>query len=341
MMGIPVIYPMGAKTDKKRQELAWDNPNYICERKYDGSRYLARVENGEVRFVSRQQSKKTGLPVDKTENVPHLVEMLGDFPNGTVLDGEIITHENCTSNEVTSIMGALPEKAISRQEENGWVQYVVFDVLYYDGTDFTGQPYELRRKALENILSRLTNFSDSELGNYSDYIYPAPIEKVNKKEYHMDIIQGGGEGTILKNIHKPYIADKKPIDTWIKVKTYDTYDVVIMGYTSPTKEYTGKDPENWQYHDGDMLVTKDYAMGWIGAVEYGQYKDGKLVRIGQTDGIADDVKEYITKNKEALLGTVMEVGAMRQNEDTGALVHPRFLRFRDDKSPEQCILGEI
>lgn len=386
---LPVLYPMGAKGDDKRVEAAWDDTNYYAERKYDGSRYLCRIENGEVRFVSRQKSRKTGLPVDKTENVLHLAKIFSDFPDGTIFDGEIITHDNCTSNDVTSIMGSLPEAAIKKQEERGWVKYVIFDVLYYDGKNFMEQPYNVRRAAVEKLIGGIGNFSHAERGNDSEYVFVAPVEKTNKLAFHKKILAEGGEGTILKNIHKPYIAGKKPTDTWLKVKKYATYDAVVLGYTKPTKEYTGKDPENWEYwlntqtnefvfespqgkaefwrNTGIIPVTKDYYMGWIGAVRFGQWLpyaeydkkhrlghvpqatqslnfDGVmhfLVEIGQTDGLSDAWKEEFTQNGNSYLNKVIEVGGMEQLvETTGAIRHPRFLKVREDKRSRECIFGE-
>ena len=359
-MSIPVIFPMGAVTPKD-EVLAtlWEDPNYIAERKYDGSRYLIRKENGKVSIVSRQPSVETGLPVEKTDRVPHLAKWFNDhMPDGTVLDGEIITHENCESNEVTSIMGSNPDLAIQKQKERGYVKYVVFDILFYKNKDLTGYKYIERRKALELVYK---NF----LSPTNDVLL-APVSHLNKAELYESIVADGGEGVILKNIHAPYQLSenpkriKKPKDTWYKVKKYSTYDVVIMGYTDSTIEYSGKEADTWHFWidpqgnpfyrqnedavklnlDGYLPVTKPYYYAWIGAVRFGQYKDGELVEIGQTSGISDDLKQYISDNKEALVGKVIEVGAMRQNRKTGALVHPRFLAFRDDKIAEQCILGE-
>src|SRR5206468_180471 len=145
-------------------------------------------------------------------------------------------------------------------------------------------------------------------------------------------------GVMLKNVHAPYVKvsvgerEHRSKDTWIKVKRYDTYDVVIMGFTKPTKEYTGKHPGTWPYIEDGVLVTRDYHNDWIGAVRFGQYNDQwKLVEIGQTNGMSDEDKKFFTENQDQLLRTVMEVGAMSQSKKTGALRHPRFIRLRPDK----------
>jgi hypothetical protein len=363
---LPVFFPMGAVTEKKEEkmEALWKDPNWVAERKYDGFRYQVRKENGKVSILSRNpsvESVKEGkpMPVDKTENVPHLAEWFTKvLPDGVVLDGEIITHENCESHEVTRIMGCDPEKAISRQEEEGWVNYVVFDILYWKGKDLTQFKYIERRKALEKIyMEYLTPFSS---------VMIAPIHYVGKEAYYEAIVQGGGEGVILKNVHGKYEISldpkkiKKPKDTWVKVKKYDTYDCVVMGFTDPTKIYSGKEKETWSYWEsadgklhyrqnesalslidnGFVPVTKPYFNGWCGAIRFGQYHNGELVEVGQTSGIDDTTKHMLSENPNQHIGRVIEVGAMRQNKKSFALVHPRFLHFRNDKLAEQCIAGE-
>ena len=359
MTTLPVFYPMGAVGfDEKKHGSLWEDPNWVAERKYDGFRYTINKVNGKVSVLSRNPSVETGLPVDKTANVPHLEELFDFIPDGSIIDGEIITHENCESHEVTRIMGCDPEKAIQRQKEEGWVKFIAFDIVFWRGKDLQGFKYLDRRRALEKVYK--------EYMSGSGYTLLAPVYTSHKEEIYEDIVKGGGEGVVLKNIHAPYEMTidpkkpKKPKDTWVKVKKYKTFDVVIMGFTDSTREYSGKDKDTWQFWeapDGTLLykenriasvleeqgytpVTKPYFNEWIGAVRFGQYnKDGELVEIGQTSGISDDNKQLMTDNQEALIGKVIEVGAMRQNKKSGALVHPRFLHFRDDKLPEQCLLG--
>ena len=46
----------------------------------------------------------------------------------------------------------------------------------------------------------------------------------------------------------------------------------------------------------------------------------------------------MTENQKELIGSVLEVKANELFKDTGKLRHPRFLRFRTDKSPLECTL---
>ena len=54
-----------------------------------------------------------------------------------------------------------------------------------------------------------------------------------------------------------------------KVKAYDTWDVIILGFTEPTKVYDGKEIDTWEYWEGDTPVTKAYYNKQIGTIRSG------------------------------------------------------------------------
>lgn len=175
-----------------------------------------------------------------------------------------------------------------------------------------------------------------------------------------EFLSEGKEGLILKSVKAPY--EQKRSKAFIKLKGHETYDVVIMGYEEPSHYYTGKaiDDYNlthdwWEDAEDDSLVyneamsfdvanekgllpiTKYYALDWIGAIKFGVYKDGELVEVGQTSGFDEATREFITTNKDSLIGKVIEVEAQHIiDKEIGSLQHPRFVQFREDKAPEMC-----
>jgi ATP-dependent DNA ligase len=234
-----ILLPMGGTTVKDREKMdeIWESDEYVAEEKYDGSRYL----NVGGRFFSRRVSVVDNLPVEKTENVPHLKEVLKNYPL-LILDGEIYI-EGAKSNEVVSIMGAKPEKAIARQQERGNVSYVVYDILRdADGNWLTELPWTDRRGILEEQMEIIfTDHPSCEVHiSLSDYTL------TDKKQFNAEIMKRGGEGVMLKNINGKYFPDKKPRWNWIKVKQEITSDVIITGFKDPVREYTGKEIETWQ-----------------------------------------------------------------------------------------------
>ena len=345
---IKTIYPMLASGGKSSDK--WDDPNWWAEEKIDGSRYLMFIGETGNRFTSRQKSRGTGLPVEKTENIPHLSETAYPELAGTILDGEI-QHKDFS--RTVSIMGSKPERAIQLQQEIGLIDYYVFDILEYKGENVREKTYKERRAILEGVVDKLNNSN----------IFATEVVKQDKKEFYKMIVERGGEGVILKNIDSVYVDNTRSKE-WIKVKKYITDDVVIIGSEEPTRYYEGKaitGKTTWRYWESTIVdynyiekemtvdeakslnyrpVTRAWFKGWIGAITFGKYRDGKLVELGRTSGIEDSMKEELSdgfcKIKAEFVGTVMEIGAMEQMK-SGAYRHPRFLRIRPDKNAEDCI----
>lgn len=393
-----ILLPMGGTTvkDAGKMEEIWESSDYIAEEKIDGSRYM----NIGGRFFSRRKSVKDGIPVEKTDNVPHLVEIFEKYPN-LILDGEVYI-EGAKSNDVVSIMGAKMEKALWRQgygefkepliegskgnwridSNSDWVEiprkevkelldkevtpvrYAVYDIIRdIDGNWLMDEDWSTRRGILEEQIETLLN--DYPL--LAEHVMLVGYVRESKKEYNREIMQQGGEGVMLKNIHGKYFPDKKPRWNWIKVKQEITSDVVITGFKDPVREYNPTKPEllkTWQYwqdDEGDLIVfdgqdraqeySKNHGMsvepvsrfyfnGWIGSVEFSQYNsEGELQYVGFCSGIADDLRKDMSENPDKYLGECMEISAMERTSD-GYFRHPQFLRMRPDKNPEECLVGE-
>lgn len=98
---------------------------------------------------------------------------------------------------------------------------------------------------------------------------------------------------------------------WAKYKPVLTTDLVIHGY---------KDGKNGY-------------IGLVGAMICG-LADGTVVA-NVSSGLTLKEREELTDKMDERLGTVCEV-AYQYVGTGGRLRHPRFVRFRDDKSPEEC-----
>jgi len=322
----------------------WSSKAWVAEEKYDGDRRIAQFCGKVVRFTGRRQSVKDGLYVEKTENIPHLsgsgLSSLskGRVPlslEGTVLDGEMMFYpeaevEGGRSKFVTSIMGSLPEEAIKKQLERGWLEYVVFDCLFYKGTDVRKEPQWRRRE--------LAEAAREEWGNR--WVRISEQVLTDKRKFLETIFGWGGEGVILKDRNAPYGQDR----SWVKVKKTATADVVIMGYVDAKKlsKKRGQD---------EATLTKYAKAGLIGALSVGQYVSGvdeacgsmqRSTRLGEVatiSGMDDDLRKEFTKNPKKYIGQVVEI-EHNGREPTGRFRHPRFNRFRPDKAAVSCVYHE-
>ena len=304
----------------KFTEDLWTNENYLAEEKLDGERFKMHIFKESNRFDSRTISKKTNRFTEKTGNVMHLANWKVPELAGTVFDGEMKTGVDSMS--TSTIMGCLPEEAVKRQAESGvWVDYYIFDVIFYKGQDVRDLPYHVRK---EIVYKEWHN----HLKTNKHFKLPLCTIK-DKKKFCEDIFKAGGEGVILKNVRAPY-TDKK---AWVKVKAVATFDVVVMGYEDAT-------PETVKKGDSEATISRLAANGWIGALVFGQYVNGKLKKFGRCSGMPDDLRADFSNNKQARLGTVITIEAQSRIPKTGYFRHPRFLQLRPDKNANQCTYWE-
>jgi ATP-dependent DNA ligase len=277
-----MIIPMNAKSAGSKLEKLMDDPRYIAEVKIDG--YRAICDNG--RFYSR-------LGNEFTEKIPQLHDALKE--HNIVLDGELYIPGG-TSNDITTALGSKGDRSKLR--------YIVFDVLEIGYAVLIGLTWAQRRETLERWFCAVEGIEGVTLSQ----VY---INKHSILEYAES---NGLEGIMLKNIDALYYPDKRPENTWYKVKKSMTYDVVVMGYTEGKGKYEGL----------------------IGAVEFGLYKKGVLTPCGQCSGFDNEMRRNITGSKEFYMHRVFEISAMERTSD-GHFRHPVFKQWRSDKAPMQCL----
>lgn len=381
-------------------------------------------ELGYCRVFSRRISKKTGFYVENTDSLPHIREL--DVPElaGTILDGEMFI-EGLPFKEVSSTLNCLWDKAIDRQIEKGFVTFHAFDILFYHGIDLRKMPLERRKEYLKFAVEEANSPHIKEVeyfncgGNltstsvyaevmkrvapqhedpYFDYLEDAKESYPNlykcwkedldltPRAFYEVIVSTGGEGLIVKPKNGKYLHKRGW--EYSKIKKFLTKDLIVMGFSEPTKEYTGKEIRKWGYWEevetgkkviGNFYgnnkyipVTKHYFNNQVGnlllgvvisVADYEQIPKNKqspvwevddVVEIGdaqfqmehyimevcECSGFDDETREYFTRNRERMVGTVVEVKANELFKDSGKLRHPRFNRMRPDKEAERCVWSD-
>lgn len=317
------IHPMLATAIEK----PFDSPDWLFEIKWDGYRALAFINEGRVRFVSRNQN-------DLSAQYPELAT-LPEFVKArrAILDGEIVALDE-QGRPSFSLMqqrtGFRPGKSRLPGSEGVPVIYYAFDLLYLDDLDLRRVPLEQRKQLLAE---RITN---NEVVRFSDH-YPekglALFEAAAQK---------GLEGILAKKRDSLY-AETRSRD-WLKIKITQRQECVIGGYT---------DPEGSRAYFGSLVL--------------GLYDKGRrLIHVGQV-GTGFDQKtlqemfgrlELLATSKNHFYG---ETGGLRKvhfvqpklvaeikfsewthetSEGGVKLRAPVFMGLRTDKSPEECTLEE-
>lgn len=343
------VHPCPARG--KFLEALLDDPTYAAEVKEDGDRrtmqlYWTQGDHGFQtpigHFAGRRVSDVDGKLVEKGANVPHITRgQAGAYwtydsalmermlrLTGTMFDGECVLPaefvvpeddvDGGKSKYVTKVMGSKPERAIELQAPgtiiNGRMRYSVFDLLFYRHRDMRTLTLLERRKWLLEAVTALDN----------PFIIPTEHVVENKRAFLERVLNAHGEGIILKKLDRPYGEHL----TWVKKKVEMNADVVILGF-DPPEQFSTK-------VSGEVSETKFWKKGWVGAIQFGQYRDGVLWPCGTASGMSDKLRAALSANPQSFIGRVVEIKA-NGRESTGAFRHPRFKAWRDDKRAQDCV----
>lgn len=330
---IPAMLYSKAPAYEKMLEL-FSSKQYIGEEKKDGAWYsLEKTDDGNIYLFSRSISKKTGELSEKIDNVPHIKEWADQIPNGTILIGEIYVPGG-KSNDVTKIMGALPQKAIKRQQ-NAPINFYLHDMIRYNGISLLEEGYERR-------YSNLCEHIDIECKNPSWLQVANSFTGLDMENTVRRYLAEGAEGCVIKLKSGLYVPGKRPTYNFKIKEQVDNLDFVIIDLLDPVREYTGKELNTWKYYECDKPVTKDYYYGRKNGLSVGCYDNGNLIATGRvSSGLTDAMKEDMTKNPENYIGSVCEIQAMSVDKENLSFRHPRFIRMRPDKNPQECTVEYI
>ncbi len=108
---------------------------------------------------------------------------------------------------------------------------------------------------------------------------------------------------------------------WHKWKPVKTIDVVVSGFIDGDGKYIG--------------LIGAMACSVYQHVTIGNRRRSALVEIANVSGMDDRTRILISDDEEGHLGRVAEV-AYQYVGSKGRLRHPRFMRWRDDKSALDC-----
>ena len=131
-----------------------------------------------------------------------------------------------------------------------------------------------------------------------------------------------------KRVQGNFYGDKKYIPV-TKFYYYNQVGNLLLGVLVPQEDYE-KIPKNKQ---GNIYDPSD-----VGLDNYDT--DYVLMEVCECAGFDDDTREYFTRNRNKMIGSVVEVKCNELFRDSGKMRHPRYMRQRFDKSPEQCIWSD-
>lgn len=189
--------------------------DWLYEIKFDGYRILARIDNGEVKLLTRNGH-------DWTAKLPLQANALAEMKlDGSWLDGEVVVLNDKGFPDFQALQNAFE---IGRSVD---IVYFVFDAPFLHGVDQRELPVEDRRAALKKALGRksrqVLRFSEAFTANHQDIVESACALSL--------------EGVIGKRAGSPYVSRRSP--DWIKLKCRLRQEFVIIGYTAPQGSRSG------------------------------------------------------------------------------------------------------
>ena len=205
------IVPMLARLST----LPRDADEWAVEVKWDGVRAIAYCRPGRLQLQTRNLNDVTA----QYPEVKRLSRRLGSFD--AVLDGELVVFDGDGRPSFELLQQRIHQtepSVVRRRMKSHPVVYVVFDLLYFDGHDLTGYPYERRREVLESL----------EIDGES---WRTPGYSVGHAEQLLEASREQGlEGMVLKRLDSPYAPGKRT-GAWLKVKNTLRQELVIGGWT--------------------------------------------------------------------------------------------------------------
>lgn len=275
-------------------------PQYV-EPKLDGVRVLAFAINDEVKFYSRSGKEFTAFS-HLSEQVISMLKASGVL-QPVVLDGEVISG---TFNKTVG--------DVRRKEE------VAIDARYYIFSIMTLEQFKQGQHAFDYGTVRTylrVRFSDV-VNDYPGLGFLQSYKAHSVEEIMMiyrAIRDRGGEGVIVKNPSAKYVCKRS--HGWMKIKGEESVDAEVCGAFEGTGKYEGM--------LGGLIIDVD----------------GVEVRVG--GGFSDEQRRTFWEAFQAdlfrkgaareIIGRIAEVEYHEKTPD-GSLRHPRFLRWRDDKTLE-------
>ncbi len=292
----------------------FSDPDWIYERKLDGERVIACVEDsGDVRLMSRNEKQLN-------DSYPEIEEALsGQVLAGCILDGEMVAFDE---NKVSDFQKLQPRMHASSREESlesgVKVYYYIFDCMYIDGHDITNVPLRGRKKVLRGAL------------DWDDPIRWTQHRDEEGEDYLAEACDSGWEGLIAKKADSAYVHSRS--SHWLKFKCVQQQEFVIGGWTEPHGERKGFGALLVGfYRDGDFVYAGKVGTGYDD--ETLESLHDRMTKI-ERETSPYDVGEV--PEKEVHFVTPKLVCEVKFTEWTSddKLRHPAYMGLRRDKEPE-------
>ena len=292
-----------------------DDPDWAYEIKWDGIRVIAVSTPGSLDLYTRNQNE-VGARYPELRALNRALSH-----HRAILDGEIVAFGPDGTPSFAALQGRMhlnSESAARRLAKAAPVSYVVFDLLWLDGHDLTGQPYVERRALLRDLIADAPRWTvpDHVVGHGSQVLAAAKAQ--------------GLEGVMAKRLNAPYQPGQRA-GGWRKVKLLQRQELVVAGWSPGTGRRRDR--------IGALLlgVHRDGALRYAGRVGTG-FTQAELERLSALLGPLEQAASPLAPGgpkppREAVWVQPRYLAEVEFTEWTpdDQLRHPSYKGLRDDK----------
>jgi DNA ligase-1 len=315
-----LAYAVDEDLDKLGEENQWQ-----AEWKWDGIRGQIIKRNNDFFVWSRGEELMT-------EKFPEYNNFKDQLPDGTVIDGEIISLGAPAEEGVfkplpfAALQTRIGRKNITKKQlTEAPVGFIAYDLLEFEGEDIRYKSMEGRRLLLEQVIAK-TSYPALHISPVISFNSWEELGVTRTKSRDM-----GSEGIMIKRKSSPYQSGRKRGDWWKWKIDPLTIDAVMIsaqkGHGRRSNLYTDY---TFAVKDGDKLVpfTKAYS--------------------GLTDKEFAQVDSFVKRNSIEKFGPVRTVkpelvfeiafegiAASNRHKSGVALRFPRMSRWRTDKKADE------
>jgi DNA ligase-1 len=353
--GVPVKPMLAKPTNGVREVLhRFADVEFTCEYKYDGERaQIHLLQDGTVKIFSRNQE-------DNTPKFPDVIRKLpGYLKPGTksvVIDAEAVAFDRETNKILPfQILSTRGRKNIDEKDIKVNVAVYAFDCLFLNGVNLLREPLTKRREALYGAFQEVP-------GEFSFVTAKISRDLDELQVFLEDSIAENTEGLIVKTMDATYEPSKRSLN-WLKLKKDymegcgDSLDLVPIGgfygrgkrtgvygayllacYDENTEELQSICKIGTGFSDAQLNELSEQLRPTVIDHPRSYFKYGESVK---PDVWFDPKFVWEVKAADLSVSPTHQAAHGLVDPQKGiALRFPRFLRIREDKTPETATNAE-
>jgi bifunctional non-homologous end joining protein LigD len=324
--GVPADFPLSVRPMLATPvDEPFDNKDWVFEIKWDGVRSV--IFRNKSKGILEIHSRSGRDITHRYPEIAGAIDSAVKCNNSVVLDGEIV------------VLNELGVPDFQRHQRRMNVDYArdieslsreapatcfVFDVLYLDGQNLEKLSFIERRSILDKVIGNSARIRISDF-----------IEEKGKSVFQ-SAIEMKLEGVVAKYKNSRYVQGTRS-SCWLKIKGILTQDCVVIGYTRG---------------EGNRE-------GYFGSLILAAYHQGRLKFVGHSgSGFGFDQLEHTMRKMQELRIGECPIDHVPYTNREPAWLRPEmvaeikfsgwtqekimrapiFLRFRDDKMPQECLI---